>query len=127
MAIVSYLLIILKGQMIGLPFFLWLGYTLFDFGNIDQLFAFFAAAGIFLSVVSLRKRPAFMMLALDTVSFVLMLSPLIFRLAAVPVRLFYYGAFILPSALFILSSLASLLLLLRQCVQPRMKSNEPKR
>ena len=46
MAITSYLLIMLMGQMIALPLFFWLLFTLFDFGNIDQLFAFLAVVGL---------------------------------------------------------------------------------
>jgi hypothetical protein len=36
-SIVFYLLIILKGDIIGLPFFLWLLFTVFDFGNIVHI------------------------------------------------------------------------------------------
>jgi hypothetical protein len=36
-SLISYFLIILAGQMIGLPFILWLLFTAFQFGNIDQL------------------------------------------------------------------------------------------
>jgi len=52
-------LIILAGEMIGLPFFLWLLFTLFDFGNIDQLFAFLAIGGLTISFINKNKKRTF--------------------------------------------------------------------
>jgi len=48
-SLISYFLIILAGQMIGLPFILWLLFTAFQFGNIDQLFALLGIVGIILN------------------------------------------------------------------------------
>jgi hypothetical protein len=55
-SIISYMLIILAGQIIGLPFILWLIFTTFDFGNIDQLFAIFGLVGITLSLTKWRTN-----------------------------------------------------------------------
>ena len=55
-SIISYVLIILAGQMIGLPFFLWLIFTTFDFGNIDQLFAICGLIGIILNLTKWRTN-----------------------------------------------------------------------
>jgi hypothetical protein len=45
--------------MIGLPFFLGLLFTLFDFGNIDQHFAFLAIGGLTISFINKNKKRAF--------------------------------------------------------------------
>lgn len=50
-SLIAYSFIMLMGQMIPIPFILWLSFTVFDFGNIDQLFAFLGLVGMILSVV----------------------------------------------------------------------------
>jgi hypothetical protein len=108
-AIVSYLLIILKGGMIGLPFFLWLVYTIFDFGNIDQLFALFAFMGVCMHLTKWKNKKLFTLL-----SFVLMLSPLISRMVQVPLEMFNYQAFQIPFAIFVLAYLIFIVLNFRE-------------
>ena len=108
-AIVSYLLIILKGGMIGLPFFSWLFYTVFDFGNIDQLFALFALLGVSMHLTKWKNKKLFTLL-----SFVLMLSPLISRMVQVPLEMFNYRAFQIPFAIFVLAYLIFLVLNFRE-------------
>ena len=95
-SILSYLLIILAGQMIGLPFFLWLIYTIFDFGNIDQLFAILGIMGIGLNYTKWKNSILVMI-----ISFFLMLSPLISRLMQVPLEKFNYLSFLVPLIVFI--------------------------
>lgn len=108
-AIVSYLLIILKGGMIGLPFFLWLVYTFFDFGNIDQLFALFAFIGVCMHLTKWKNKKLFTLL-----SFVLMLSPLISRMVQVPLEMFNYRAYQIPFAIFVLAYLIFIVLNFRE-------------
>lgn len=48
-SIISYLFIILMGQMIGLPFIFWLLFTAFDFWNIEQIFAILGLLGAILN------------------------------------------------------------------------------
>lgn len=107
-AIISYLLIFLMGQMIGVPFFFWLAFTLFDFGNIDQLFAFFAVVGLVTICINHNKTRTAKLLALDLLCFFLLISPLIRRMTAVPIELFNYLAFIIPTTLFVSFYIASL-------------------
>ena len=99
-AIIAYLLIILMGQMIGLPFFIWLLFTLFDFGNIDQLFASFGVIGLTICFVTFNSTRTLKVLLLDIVSFMLLASPLIRRLTAIPIDKFNYLAFIIPITIF---------------------------
>lgn len=108
-AIVSFLLIILKGDMIGLPFFLWLLFTVFDFGNIDQLFALFALLGVCMHLTKWKNKKLFTLL-----SFVLMLSPLIGRMVQVPLEMFNYRAFQIPFAIFVLAYLIFIVLNFRE-------------
>jgi len=107
-AIVSYLLIILVGQLIGLPFFYWLLYTLFDFGNIDQLFAFLGVVGLTISFIKLNSTRTFKVLLLDIICFMLLASPIIRRMTAAPIELFNYLAFIIPTTIFSLFYIVSI-------------------
>ncbi len=96
--IISYMSIILTGQMIGLPFILWLIFSIFDFGNIDQLFAIFGLAGIILNLSKLKVN-----IFVAVLSFFLMLSPIISRLVQVSIEMFDYLAFQIPLIIFILT------------------------
>ena len=116
-AIISYLFIILMGQMIGMPFFFWLLFTLFDFGNIDQLFAFFAIVGLATICINHNKTRTLKVLILDLLCFFLLASPIVRRMTAVPIELFNYLAFIIPTSSFALFYAASLFFGCRQYSQ----------
>ena len=107
-ASVCYLFIMLGGQMIAVPFFFWLLFTLFDFGNFDQLFAFLAVTGLLIIYINRNKKRTPKILTLDILCFVLLSSPLFRRMTAVPIELFNYLAFIIPTTLFALFYTASL-------------------
>ncbi len=108
-AIVAYLFIILMGSMIGMPLFLWLLFTSFDFGNSDQIFAIAAVLGLILSVFtilnSVQNRKAFL---LDILCFLLLASPIVRRMAEVPLKQINYWAFLIPTALFVSMYLLSI-------------------
>jgi|SRR5690554_1508369 len=104
-SIISYMLIILAGQMIGLPFIVWLIFTTFDFGNIDQLFAIFGLVGIILNLTKWRTN-----IIATILSFLLMLSPIIGRLVQVPLEKFDYLAFQIPLAIFIVTYLTYIII-----------------
>ena len=116
-SIVSYLLIILLGEMIGIPFFFWLMYTLFDFGNIDQLFAFLAVVGLTISFINKNKARTLTILLLDIICFLLLASPLVRRMTAIPIDKFNYLAFIIPTILFVLFYIISFYFSVRQYLQ----------
>ena len=94
--------------MVGLPFLPWLIFTIFDFGNIDQLFAILAVLGLILTSRNWNKTRTQKILLIDFVCFVLLAAPIIGRLNAVPLSMFNYGAFIIPTAVFVLCYLISL-------------------
>lgn len=104
-SIVSYLLIILVGQMIGLPFIFWLIFTVFDFGNTDQLFAIFGVIGVGINLTKWKNKKL-----LTIVSFALMLSPIISRLTQVQIEMFDYLAFEIPLTIFIIAYLIFIVL-----------------
>jgi hypothetical protein len=100
--------------MIGVPFFFWLLFTLFQLGNIDQLFAFLAVFGLIWTFVNRSRERTARVLALDIVCFLLLASPIVRRMTAVPIELFNYLAFIIPVTLFVLFFAASLFASCRQ-------------
>lgn len=116
-SIVSYLLIILMGQVIGLPFFLWLLFTLFDFGNTDQFFAFLGVLGLTISCKTFSSTRTSRVLLFDIISFMLLASPIVRRLTAIPIGLFDYAAFIIPTLIFCLSYCVSLYYSVKQFLQ----------
>lgn len=117
LAIVSYLLIILMGQMIGIPFFFWILFKLLEFWSIDQLFAFFAVIGLIISFPTMNSLRTKKILLLDILSFMLLASPIIWRLTAVPIELFNYLAFIIPTVIFAVFYLVSIYFSIRQYLQ----------
>jgi hypothetical protein len=96
--------------MIGAPLFFWLVFTLFDFGNIDQLFAFFAVVGLAIVCMNHNKTRTAKVLKLDLLCFFLLVSPLVMRMTAVPIELFNYLAFIIPTTTFLLFYTVSLII-----------------
>ena len=115
-SIVSYFLIILVGQMIGLPFIFWLIFTVFNFGNIDQLFAIFGVIGIGINLSKWKNNKL-----LTIVSFALMLSPIISRLTQVPIEMFDYLAFKIPFTVFII---AYLIFIVMNIIEKRPNENK---
>jgi hypothetical protein len=94
--------------MIGLPFLLWLAFTIFDFGNLDQPFAILAVSGLIIIVRNWNKNRTRKILLTDFLCLILLAIPIIGRLNAVPLAMFNYGAFIIPTAIFVLCYLISL-------------------
>jgi len=101
------------GDTIGLPFFMWLLFTLLAFGSADQLFAFFGVAGLILNFVILNSKKTLQIIMQDVLGFMLLASPLIRRLTEVPIDKFNYPAFIIPTAMFVLFYIGSLYFSLR--------------
>ena len=104
----SYLVIILTGQMIGLPFFIWIVFNLFDFGNFDQLFAVLAVIGMIINIINRHKKKRLNIILLDLFCFALLLSPIIRRMTAVPIEMFNYLVFVIPTTIFMLFYLISI-------------------
>lgn len=104
-SVFSYLFIILAGEMIGIPFICWLLFTIFDFGNIDQVFAVLGIAGIVLNFLPWRNQ-----VLITLLSFIMMLSPIISRMVQVPLEEFNYITFKIPVFLFLVCYLIFIIL-----------------
>jgi hypothetical protein len=99
----------LRGEMIAMPLLMWLPLTVFDFGEIGQLFGILGVLGLLLIYFNINKIRTLKILIIDFICFLLMASPIIGRLSAVPLSLFNYNAFIFPVSIFVLSYLISLI------------------
>lgn len=106
-SLISYLLIMLSGQMISLPFGFWLAFNIFQFGELEQLFAFIGVVGIVLNMIRLKRN-----LFISITGFVFMLIPLFSRFYEVSFSKFNYLSFQIPFTLFVLTYLVSMVLLL---------------
>ena len=100
--------------MIGLPFFIWLLFTLFDFGNPDQFFAFLGVIGLTISFITFKSKRTLKILLLDILCFMLLATPIIRRMTAIPIEKFNYLTFIIPTTIFGLSFIFSLYYSVRQ-------------
>jgi hypothetical protein len=116
-AVISYLLIILMGDMIGLPFFIWLLFTLVDFGNTDQLFAFLSVIGLTIIFMKLNSTRTLQIVLIDIVCFLLLAAPIVRRLTLVPIEKFNYLAFIIPMVIFVLLYSMSIYFSIKQYLQ----------
>ncbi len=94
---------ILTGQMIGVPFILWLLWTSFEFGNSDQIFAILGLVGLISMFTKYYANRI-----LKALIFVLMLSPIVRRLTEIPLEKFNYLAFIIPFFVFVMAFLVSI-------------------
>ncbi len=94
--------------MVGMPFFLWLVFTLFDFSNNDQLFAFLGIIGLTVYFATFNSTRTLKALLLDLICFMLLASPIIRRLTAIPIEKFNYLAFIIPTTIFCFFNILSL-------------------
>lgn len=112
-SIISYLFIILAGEMIGIPFILWLVFTIFDFGNIDQIFAILGIIGVILNFSKWKNK-----ILITIVSFILMLSPLLSRLLQIGIEKFDYLAFQIPLTIFIISYLLFIIINIKERKSP---------
>ena len=102
--LISYSLIFFNGPIISIPMFLYLLFSIANFDSpLQAVTSIFAIVGfiivIKLNFVSNNKKR----FLLSVLAFFLLLSPIIQRLAFVPIRLFDYPLFIIPLFLFLIS------------------------
>ena len=95
--------------MIGIPFVLWLVFTIFDFGNIDQIFAILGIIGVVLNFSKWKNK-----ILITIVSFILMLSPLLSRLLQVGIKKFDYLAFQIPLTILIVTYLLFIIINIKE-------------
>ena len=101
LSLVAYCLIMLKGEMIILPFILLLCFSLFDFFSWNQITAMLAFTGLYLLIFSKRYKASKWRLLIEIGIFMFLLTPLILRVTSVNISLFNYALFIVPTFSFI--------------------------
>jgi len=98
----------LMGQIIPIPFIFWLSFTVFDFGNIDQIFAFLGLLGMILNLIKFKYDILFSILSLA-----LMIIAVASRLAYVSVEALNYPAFTIPLFIFLITQITLIILRIR--------------
>lgn len=106
LGLISYFLIILRGDMIGIPFIFWILFSLSEFGEVTQIFALSAVLGIIFFTLKLSNYKPKIKLLFRLLAVIMMLSPILWKLAYLPLSLFNYSNFITPALIFIAISLA---------------------
>ena len=94
---------------------IWLIFTAFDIGNIDQLFAILGIIGIVLNFTRWRN-----IILVEIISFIFMLSPLVSQLAQVKIEMFNYLAFLIPLSIFIITYLSLIFISIREKFTTRL-------
>ncbi|HEX8315212.1 MAG TPA: hypothetical protein VF609_09470 [Flavisolibacter sp.] len=116
-AILAYFVIFLKGTMISLPMFIYLLFTLTDFGTMQQIFSVIAFLGLiiyFSHPLALSPKQKFF---LDSFVFLCLSAPVIYRLLSVHRDLYNYPLFVIPVVCFALLFLTALILLGRTALK----------
>ncbi|MGB6269785.1 MAG: hypothetical protein WBF67_12330 [Olleya sp.] len=98
-AIVCYALIMLQGSMIALPFGFWLVFTAFEFDNPEQFYALLGVVGLVFTFYNHATRN--IKLKLESLAFLLLITPILRRLFSIPIKAFNYPSFIIPTTLFV--------------------------
>lgn len=109
-AILAYFIIILKGSMISLPLFVYLLFTLVDFGTTQQVFSAVAFLGLliyFSHPVFISPKKKFL---IDSLVFACLSAPIVHRLLSSHPGLYNYPLFVIPVVSFGLLFLTALIL-----------------
>jgi hypothetical protein len=113
-AILAYFIIFLKGTMISLPMVIYLLFTLVDWGTTQQIFSSLA----FLGLILYFSHPVFLSprkkLLVDSIVFLCLASPIVYRLLSSHPGLYNYPLFVIPVVCFGMLFLTALILLARQ-------------
>ena len=115
-SLVFYSFILLMGQMIGIPFIIWLLFTIFDFGNSDQIFAIIGLIGFFFFFFKPNTKSTKKEVIFYLISFLFLLIPLIKRILSIPIETYNYFAFIIPIICFMILQIIALIIKIR-CLQ----------
>lgn len=94
--------------MIGVPLILWLIFGSFALCSIEQLYSLISIFGLIMICFFSNRIRTQKILLIDIVCFIFLIVPLASRLLAVPLNLFNYNAFIIPTLMFLLCYLISL-------------------
>ncbi|MNY46378.1 hypothetical protein D3C86_1815510 [compost metagenome] len=88
--------------MSPIPLIIWLIFTIFDFGNSDNIFAILGIIGLFMQLVKPNPKTLKKEIVFYLISFVFLISPVIKRILAISIENYNYLGFIIPLSLFII-------------------------
>ncbi len=97
LSLISYSLIILMGEIIGIPLLFWLVFKSFDLGSPEQIYAVLGIIGLTLNFTKHIKIKF-----VKIISFCLMIIPILSRLVKIPIEKFNYLSFQIPLLIFII-------------------------
>lgn len=123
-AILFYFVIFLKGSMVSLPMFVYLLFTVADFGTTEQIFAAIALFGLIIHFLHLSFKSKTKKVIVDIFVFACLLSPLIYRMLAVPFERFNYSWFLIPAIGFAALYITTLVIRMVHAVRPMPEEKE---
>jgi hypothetical protein len=101
LAIISYFCIVVNGDMAGIPFILFLFYSLFDLGTIAEIGGVIGIAGLVILFIFRNNKNPIRIFMVEMFAFVFLLVPILVRIKSLPLELFEYTGFLLPLFLFL--------------------------
>jgi len=111
LSIVSYCFIMLNGQMIALPFIFFIVFTMYGSeGAVTAMTSIAGFVGLLSLLYMLRFKKTKRIVLVELSIFILLCAPLIDRLTSVPIELFNYSSFIIPTISFVYCYFYSLIL-----------------
>jgi hypothetical protein len=127
LSIVFYCLIILKGSMIALPFFIYLFFNMLCLGTISQIItSIIGVLGLIIVMKQMKLDLTFKRIFIEFLGLIMLTVPLIERVNSAPIELFHYLTFKIPTILFLILYLVSLCILTIEFLkmkQGRIKKN----
>lgn len=123
-AILFYFIIFLQGSMVSLPMFVYLLFTVADFGTTEQIFAAIALLGLIIHFLHLSFKSKIKKVIVDVFVFACLLSPLIQRMLSVSIERFNYSLFLIPAISFAVLYLATLVLRVREIMMNKPVAEE---
>lgn len=119
LAIISYFCIVVNGDMAGIPFILFLIFSLIDLGTMTEIGAFLGVGGLVLLFLIRNNKNPVKILVGEMAAFLLLIAPILIRIKSLPANLFVYTGFLLPLFLFLLFYGLTLLVSLLALRKPR--------
>lgn len=119
LSIISYFCIVVNGDMAGIPFLLFLIFSLIDLGTMTEIGAFLGMGGLVLLFLIRNYTNTIKVLVGEIVAFVLLMAPILIRIKSLPANLFVYTGFLLPLFLFLLFYGLTMLVSLLALRKPR--------
>ncbi len=106
------------GTMIPIPFIFWLLFTIFDFGNSDQIFAVLGIIGLFMQLVKPDLKTSKKEIIFYILSFLLLITPILKRMLSISIENFNYLAFTIPMICFVILYFVSVIIKIKALKKP---------